>query len=263
MTEADDLGVVVACHNDGQYLERCIEAIERSLVKAGMKTPREDICLVLDRCSDSSSAVAARLLDPSSIVVKVSTSWKSSYAENLNIGAERFLGRRYFSVVDSDMMVDADFFAAAIAELERGECVSVSTVLYAEPSTAYNSLYHRYEKLMEALGLNKRLRKHGQRVYSCEALRRLNERTGRVFDDVLAPDSTLDARLGGRVEVLDLVTWHMRKTGLRKSLSSQVRQGKAMREMGKRPRSVFGEVFRLRGVVFFSYLLARPAGAES
>lgn len=257
MTGEDDLGVVVACHNDGQYLGRCIEGIERSLAVAGMKTPRDDICLVLDRCSDSSAAVASRLLDPTSIVVKVSSAWKNSIAENLNIGAERFLGRRFFSVVDSDMLVDPLFFGAAMAKLQQGDCVSVSTVLYAEPSTTYNRVYHDYEKLMEVLGLNKRLRKHGQRVYRCDELRKLKQETGRLYDDVIASDSTLDAKLGGRVEILDMVTWHMRKTGLRKSLSSEVRQGRAMKELGKRPRNVLAEVFRLRGVVFVSYLLAR------
>jgi glycosyltransferase involved in cell wall biosynthesis len=246
---SESIGVVVACHNEARYLDRSLGALVSAL--SGFDSR---LILIADRCTDDSAVIARRYCDE--VLLKEKCLWRNSYAENLNMGLSRMIGRDYLSVVDADMVVPNAFYERAVGELRRNRSVcSVSSVLYTEPSSGYNGLYHGYERVMEKLGLTRRYRKHGHRVYRADRLRTLLERRGRIFEDVLAPDSRLDRDLGCGVGVMKLVTLHIRETGLSKSMRSQIRQGRAMREIGASPASVAKEVFRFRPIVSVAYLI--------
>ncbi len=247
----NSIGVVVACHNEAPYIERAMRGLTVSL--SGLD---HRVVVIADRCTDESPAMARRFAE---VVPKERSSWRNSYAENLNIGFEMLLSSDFIAIVDADMLVPPSFFIRAISELSRDRTAyAVSTALLTEPSSHYNSLYHAYELSMERVGLNKRKRKHGQRVFRGEAIRARHRATGRIFSDVLNPDSLLDRQTGGRVAVMgDVIVWSIRRTGLRKSLSGQLRQGKAQRSMGVPFSSLATEFLRFRPVVPFAFLLGR------
>ena len=241
---------MVACHNEAPYLPRSLSALTSSLSGLSRR-----ILVVADRCTDQSVAIARGFAE---VKLKQVSGWKNSYAENLNIGFTTLIQCDFIAIVDADMVVPANFFDRAIAALGMDTLAnSVSSALLTEPSSAYNSLYHSYEITMEGLGLNKRARKHGQRVFRGSAVRQLYREQGRVFSDAPNPDSMLDRETGWKVGVMgDVVVWSIRRTSLRRSMVGQMRQGRAQRLMDARLSSLLTEFLRFRPIVPLSFILS-------
>ena len=243
------LGVIIPCHNDARYLRRCLASI-----KAAAASFDSRILVVIDRCTDDSLDVTISFgVEP---IVKDSSAWRNSTAENLNIGFLRLLERDYVGVIAADTVLPGNYFLECLEALKASpQLTSVSGLMFTERSTFFNSLYSSYETLLERRGLHHGIRGSG-RVYRMAEVRHLYQTIGKVIDDVLAEDSFLDERLGGARRVLtDVSCFCIRESGVRKSAKGQFTSGMARRQLGLSLRRLLGELARLRFFVILGFLL--------
>jgi glycosyltransferase involved in cell wall biosynthesis len=250
------IGVTVPCHDDAEYLDKALSSIIAALEGIDSRT-----ILVADRCRDRSEQVARKYCE---VIVKDRTSWKNSKSENNNLAFQALKGFNYFAVVDSDMAVPKDYFSRAIEVLVANPgASSVSSSLWTDPSTLYNSMYFAYETILDKVGLSRRNVIHGHRVYRADRLRSLFEKRGYVFRNVLSEDSALDTEIGPCLVMNDVVVWHLRRTNLSRSLESQIRAGMSRWERGYGLKSTIGEIPRLRSVIVLSYIASRRMGRKT
>ncbi len=249
------LGVIVACHNEELYIGRCLKAIISSLEPTKINAK---VLVVLDRCTDKSAEIASQF--PVESFVKGSTTWKNSYAENLEIGFKKFIDCDYISVIDGDVLIPKEFFTTMIATLqEDADLVSVASDLITEKSTAFNRAYRVYEVFFKRISLGGSLR-GACRVYRGESIRKLNvSQDLTIMDDFIAPDSRLDHKIGGkRKSIQGLKSLHMRRINFAKCIQGQKNAGKARKELNiSLSRTTLHAILRLRPFVIVGYLSNR------
>jgi len=237
------LSIIVAAHNEGRYIRRCLDAIERAT-----EAMDHEAIVICDRCTDGTAEEAKRF--SVRIIEKDRARWRNSYAENLEIGLGEAHGE-YVAVVDADIRVEPEYFRKAIAIL-NGDIVSVSGRVVTEPSTAFNRLYSLWEITYDVLGAG-RAPRGGNRVYRGEELRRTR------FTDVMAPDTDVDLRMGGRrIYLRDAVSYHMRELTVGRCIRGQLTSGRARRQLHV-PfwRTLLHSTVRLRPFVIIGYITAR------
>jgi glycosyltransferase involved in cell wall biosynthesis len=249
------LGVIVACHNEELYIGRCLKAIFSSLEPTKINAK---VLVILDRCTDKSAEIAGQFTVES--IVKDSTTWKNSYAENLEIGFKKFIDCDYISVIDGDVLIPSEFFPTMIAALQEDpNLVSVASDIVTEKSTAFNRAYRIYEVFFKRISLGGSLR-GACRVYRGEAIRKLNTSPDlTIIDDFIAPDSRLDHKIGGkRKSIQGLKSLHMRRIDFTKCIQGQKNAGKARKELNiSFSKTILHAIFRLRPFVIVGYLTSR------
>lgn len=239
------LGVIIPCHNDAIYLKRCLSAI--------MQNKPYRVFVIIDRCNDNSLEVAKQF--NVEIYVKSSTKWRNSIAENLNIGFIRLIDCDYIATIAADTVIASNYFDECIRAMEEDdEIVSVAGKMLDEPSSLFNKLHMYYELALERIGLEHSIRASG-RVYRASKIREIYRKNGQVVFDVLAEDLLLDQMLDGKRKIIDKFNLCIRRTGIKKSISGQIRSGIARRELGKGPEKLMGEILRLRFFVIIGYLV--------
>ena len=246
------LGVIVACHNEELYIGRCLEAIFSSLERTKFNAKA---LVILDRCTDKSAEIANQF--PVESFVKESTTWKNSYAENLEIGFRKFIDCDYVSVIDGDVLIPKEFFATMITTLEEDpDLASVASDLLTEKSTAFNRAYRAYEVFFKRMSLGGSLR-GACRVYNGPAVRKLSQGSeSTIIDDFIAPDSRLDQKIGGkRRSIQSVKSLHMRRINFTKCIQGQKNAGKARKQLKLSfSKTVLHAIFRLRPFVIIGYL---------
>jgi glycosyltransferase involved in cell wall biosynthesis len=245
MQSVDSLGVVIPCHNEGDYVGKCLSAIR----KAGA----EDVLVILDRCTDRSEQIVRSFAFPQ-VYKKESTTWKNSYSENIDIGFRWSFdkGLGYVSVIDADIYVPTDFFRTGLEALKSDANLScVSSRLQLPRTTTFERLYHIYERLFRDISLNREAR-GACRIYRVSDLERLYKIGS--LKDVIAPDTYLSSLFLRPVHELPIVSMHARRITLSRCIHGQILSGKARREL-KLPlwKTVLHSIFRLRPFVLVGY----------
>ena len=242
-----DATIIVCARNEESYIETCLRSILDQTLKPSV------IVFVADRCDDRTEDLARDLLPKGSSVIieKNRSAWKNSISENLELARGRARGDA-FVIVDADMVVPIYFLERLLPEL--GEYASVSALAKTDPRRGFlNRLVNFWENTYRLAPLGEQPR-GGCRAVS---MRALNEVGG--FHDVKAWDTDLDMRLkkaGYRVRLdRDTVVLHRRRMTLSRSISYQVRAGRARRELGIGPgRTLLHSLVRLRPFVLYGYL---------
>jgi glycosyltransferase involved in cell wall biosynthesis len=239
--------VVVCAHNEQNYIKGCL----RSILSQSSKP--DFIIVVADRCTDQTVNVARQVLasTPSLIIEKQTASWKNSISENLQLGLSRAEGEA-FVVVDADIILSKEFLETLVPQLE--EYAVVSALVRTDPLMGtLNRLVALWELTYTLTPLGDQPR-GGARAISIGALKTVGG-----FRDVYAWESDLDNRLrhaGFRVKLDRRVSvLHRRKMTLNKSISYQMRAGRARRELGVSSlRTLLHSIVRLRPFVMIGYL---------
>ncbi len=247
--------VVVCAHNEEAYIEGCLKGI------LGQTVQPLRIILIADRCEDQTVKIARRLLPEGSVLVeKKKAFWRNSYAENLEIGRLKAVGE-ILAIVDADILVPPTFLERL--STDQKEWVSISALVKTDPSMGcFNRLVSVWEKTYLFAPLGREAR-GGARVVSLGALKEVGG-----FRDVMAPDTELDIRLrqGSKRVKMDTgtVALHKRRMTPRRSISYQIRAGRARRELGISPfRTILHSLGRLRPFVLYGYFRAgREAGGR-
>lgn len=246
------IGIIVPCHNEEQYLRKCLESIDA----ANSNAP---LLIIADRCTDLSREIALDFKtrhNNTEVLVKNDTRWKSSIAENLEIGLKRFLQCEYISVVDADVLIPRNFFKRLVQELESDSgLTSVASALVTDSSTRFNRLYAVYEKIFRKVSIGQSLR-GCCRVYRGSSVRSLSKEDEHIVGDYLAQDTKFDQKLGGRRKVVsEVVSLHSRHINLAKCIRGQLFSGRARRQLHSSfIKTIFHSILRLRPFLVIGYL---------
>ncbi len=242
--------VLICAHNEESYIRKSIEGILRQSIAPAR------IILVADRCTDKTVTLSKNLLPKNSIVIeKQASSWKNSYAENLEIGRKGGIGE-VLAIVDADILVPPLFLERTSAFWP--EWASVSALVRTDSSPGFmNRLVSIWERsyLLTPIGREAR---GGARMISMRALAKVGG-----FRDVIAPDTDLDIRFkqnGEKVKMdTSLIALHLRKMSLVRSVLYQIKAGEARRQLGVSPlRTLLHSIARLRPFVFYGYVRSYP-----
>ncbi len=239
--------VAICAHNEESYVEPCLKSVLGQTIRPSR------IIFVADRCDDKTEDISRRLLPSNDaiIIVKHSSDWKNSISENLELARERAAGGA-FVIVDADMVLPSSFLERLLPQL--GEFASVSALAKTDPGKGLlNKLVCVWEQSYRFAPLEEQPR-GGCRVVSMNAL---TEAGG--FRDVAAWDTDLDMRLrkaGHRVKLdREVVVLHTRQMTFSRSISYQVRAGRARRELGiGLGKTLLHSLARLRPFVLYGYL---------
>lgn len=255
-TSKSNIGIIVPCHNEDLYLERCLKSIFNSL---SMVEARGEVLVILDRCSDRSPEIANefKLTNPNiEILTKQETKWHSSIAENFELGLTKFKDCDYISIIDADVVIPLNFFSQLIQELQNNvELVSVASSLETERSTSFNKFYSIYERLFSRISLGESLR-GGCRIYRGSAVRRAYDEGTPMIGDYYAQDTKFDQRLGGKRQIVGSVhSLHIRRISFSKCVRGQLSAGRARRQLHSSfLKTLLHSIFRLRPLVIAGYL---------
>ncbi len=241
--------VVVCAHNEESYIAECLEGVLRQT------TPPLRIVLIADRCVDKTIEIAEKLLPKGSFIVeKEKASWKHSYAENLEIGRQKAMGR-ILAIVDADIWVPSMFLERLGPELD--EFASVSALVKTDSRKGWlNKLVSFWERTYLFTPLGREAR-GGARAISLRALEKIGG-----FHDVGAPDTDLDIRLrrhSMKVKMeTTVVALHLKRMTVMYSVLNQIQAGRRRRELGVAPlRTLLHSLARARPFVIYGYLTGR------
>ncbi len=242
--------VVVCAHNEQAYIVECLKGI------LNQTTPPLRVVLIADRCTDKTVELSERLLPRGSLVIeKERAEWRSSYAENLEIGRQKATGQ-FLAIIDADILVPPTFLEKLLGEIHGEVNASTSALVKTDPRKGWlNRLVSRWERtyLFTPFGREPR---GGARAISLKALEEVGG-----FRDVMAPDTDLDSRLRERSMKVamdtNVVALHLRRMTVKRSIRYQIEAGKARRELGLSPsRTLLHSLGRLRPFVIYGYLKA-------
>jgi len=238
--------VLICAHNEESYIQKSLEGILLQSI------PPARIILVADRCTDRTVQISRALLPKGSILVEKGRSlWKNSYAENLEIGRRDAIGE-LLAIIDADILVPS-FFLERLSTFCDG-WASVSALVRTDPRQGWLNRIVSFWERSYALAPMRREARGGARIVSLKALGEIGG-----FQDVMAPDTDLDIRLrqhGLRVRIdMALVALHLRRMSLARSVSYQIRAGRARRELGVSILRTFAHsIVRLRPFVLYGYV---------
>jgi GT2 family glycosyltransferase len=188
----------------------------------------------------------------SNIIDKKWKKWKNSYAEALQAGYQRAVGK-YVAIIDADIIVPEDFFHKLIPKV-KDSVASVSAQVATYPRTSLNRLIYAWEQTYELAPLGRKPRGAARVILK----RALDEVGG--FDDAVAPDTDLDIRFARKgyksVYYRAVKVWHIRNLSLDKMINGQITAGRARYELGVGIiRTVGHATFRVRPFIIAGWLL--------
>ncbi len=252
------LVVVTAVHNEDIYLPYSIQSLALACESAHCDWKQ---VIVLDRCTDGSEVIArdySERYPRISIYNKAKVKWKHTYAENLQIGFSyaESVKADYLAVVDADIVLDKDYFAKILPDIDMPQVTSASGILITNPlhQTLYSSIYKAWERSYR-IGLN--VAAWGaSRVYHMEPVLKV-----RGFMDFASPDTELDMRLtqqGFRHKIIpEAKAYHIRELSVKNSLKGQMKLGMSRNELGIQLwKTILHGIFRLRPALIAGHLIA-------
>lgn len=244
------ISVIVCCHNDKQYINKCLSALIEACTDLSF-----EIVFVADRCRDSSGERAKAF----SNVRVVEKTWHNhrcdGYAESLNAGLCNCKGK-YVTVVDVDMIVPRTFLSVLDLFFTH---VKVGALAFPRTEIFQGGLTSALVYVTQ-----RRARRSGCRIFLTKTLKE----HGGFSETALAPDTEVDLRFereGIRViTVSDVCITHVRQVTLRKWFNNQIRSGKARRRLGiSFFRTLAHSILRFRPFCISSYVVEAVYGSRT
>ena len=247
MNEPRRITVIMPIHNEAEYLPACLKSLK------AIENGFFEFIFVLDRCTDNSKDIVKKYFN-SVLVEKNECKWKHSLAENYQIGLKMARGE-IICTHDADATCPKDI-GPLLAALS-GNVASVSAEVITWKNASFlNWLYHYWEK-------THRIAPFGEEPRGAFRLMRKDivEQIG-GFKDVSAQETVLDVeirRAGFRsILVKGVITYHLRRISLRKTIKTQIRNGRTRRELKVPFWKVFGHaLIRLRPFIVYGYYFGK------
>jgi GT2 family glycosyltransferase len=233
-------------HNEAEYLPDCLKSL---------KTIEDEVfefIFVLDRCTDNSEDVVKQYFPDAIFVKKKECKWKHSLAENYQIGFKMAQGE-IICTHDADATSPQDIHPLLIALSGNVASVSAEVVTWKKASFL-NRIYYYWEKTHKFAPFGEEPR-GAFRLIRKDVIEQVGG-----FKDVSAQETVLDIEMRKAgfqsIMVKGVISFHLRRISLRKSIQTQISSGRARREFKVPLWMVFGHaVIRLRPFVLYGYLL--------
>jgi glycosyltransferase involved in cell wall biosynthesis len=248
MAEKKRITVIMPIHNEAKYLPDCLKSIK------AIENQFFEFIFIIDRCTDNSEAIVREWFPNATIVNKEVCKWKNSLAENYQIGLGMSKGE-IICTHDADATSPPNILPLLI-EL-TGNVASVSSeVVTWKKASFLNRLYYYWEKTRKFAPFGEEPR-GAFRLIRKDAIEKVGG-----FKDVSAQETQLDIdlRKAGFQSILvkGVVSYHLRRISLRKSIRTQIRNGQMRRQFEVPFWKVLGHaVIRLRPFILYGYIFSK------